>query len=154
MLQIGSGMYGAILVTDAPRDTTHDHVVIAGGGGLEVFHKEGPGSLLVNGSSIARPIRMKVGETNRLRLLSIHADRILQFRLGNDSTVATWTPIAQDGADLPAALQTERTASRVMGPGETADFNFTPIRPGRMVLEVWIWPTGARVGVPIIVSGN
>ena len=154
LLQIGSGMYGAILVTDAPRDTTHDHVVVAGGGGVDVFHKEGPGFLLVNGAANARPIRMKAGETNRLRILSIHADRILQFRLGNDSTVATWTPIAKDGADLPPALQTVRTANTVMGPGETADFNYTPTRPGTMVLEVWVWPTGARVRVPIIVSGN
>ncbi len=34
MRQIGSGMYGAIIVSDAPRDTTRDHVIVAGGGGL------------------------------------------------------------------------------------------------------------------------
>jgi FtsP/CotA-like multicopper oxidase with cupredoxin domain len=35
--QIGSGMYGAIVVTDGPRDTTRDHVIVAGGGGVPVF---------------------------------------------------------------------------------------------------------------------
>jgi FtsP/CotA-like multicopper oxidase with cupredoxin domain len=38
MRQIGSGMYGAIIVSDAPRDTTRDHVIVAGGGGLPVFY--------------------------------------------------------------------------------------------------------------------
>jgi FtsP/CotA-like multicopper oxidase with cupredoxin domain len=54
MRQIGSGMYGAIIVSDAPRDTTRDHVIVAGGGGLPMFYKEGPSFLLVNGKAIPR----------------------------------------------------------------------------------------------------
>lgn len=150
--QIGSGMYGAIIVGDAPRDTLRDHVIVAGGGGLQVFEKEGPAFLLVNGRSRPRPIRMTAGETNRIRIVSIHADEILRFRLGNDSTVASWRPIARDGADLPSALRGMRAASVEMGPGETADFTYLPMRPGNMTLEVWMWPTGARVALPIIVS--
>jgi len=150
--QIGSGMYGALIVTDAPRDTTHDHVIVAGGGGLPVFADGSTGFLLVNGRTMARPIRMTVGDTHRLRIVSIHADRILQFRLGDDSTVATWDAIARDGADLPAGLRGMRTARAEMGPGETADFNFVPKRAGSLLLEVWISPTGARVAVPVIVS--
>ena len=53
--QIGSGMYGAIIVSDAPRDTTRDHVIVAGGGGVPVFHKAGPAFLLVNGRSQPAP---------------------------------------------------------------------------------------------------
>ncbi|MEO5580736.1 MAG: multicopper oxidase domain-containing protein [Gemmatimonadaceae bacterium] len=150
--QIGSGMYGALIVSDAPRDTLRDHVVVAGGGGLPVFDKMGPSFLLVNGREKPRPIRMTVGESNRLRIVSIHADNILRFRLGDDSTVAKWQPVARDGADLPPALQKQRTATAEMGPGETADYTYTPMRPGTMTLEVWMWPTGSRVAVPIIVS--
>jgi manganese oxidase len=150
--QIGSGMYGAIIVSDAPRDTTHDHVIVAGGGGLPIFDKAGPSFLLVNGRRIPAPLRMTVGETHRLRIVSIHADEILRFRLGDDSTVATWTPIARDGADLPSGLITQRTATVDMGPGETADFNFVPKRAGEMMLEVWIWPVGTRVMLPIVIS--
>ena len=150
--QIGSGMYGAIIVSEAPRDTLRDHVVVAGGGGLPVFDKLGPSFLLVNGRTRPRPLRMTVGETNRLRIVSIHADNILRFRLGNDSTVAKWDQIARDGADLPSGLLGTRTATTEMGPGETADFNYTPLQPGRMTLEVWMWPTGHRVALPIIVS--
>ena len=152
--QIGSGMYGAIIVSEAPRDTLRDHVVVAGGGGLPVFDKIGPSFLLVNGRSTPRPIRMTVGETNRLRIVSIHADAILRFRLGDDSTVAKWDQIARDGADLPIALQGMRTATIEMGPGETADFNYVPLRPGKMTLEVWMWPTGQRVALPIEVSAK
>ena len=150
--QIGSGMYGAIIVSDEPRDKTHDHAIVAGGGGLDVFEKDGPAFLLVNGRTNPRPITMTVGETQRLRIVSIHADRILRFRLGDDSTVAKWRQIARDGADLPAALQLVQPATTDMGPGETADFTFTPERVGEIRLDVWVWTTGYRVQQRIIVK--
>jgi hypothetical protein len=86
MRQISSGMYGAIVVTDTPRDTTRDHVIVAGGGGLPIFYKQGPSTLLVNGSATPDPIRMTVGDTNRLRIVSIHADEVLTFRFGTQVT--------------------------------------------------------------------
>ena len=146
--QIGSGMYGAIIVTDAPRDTTKDHVVVAGGGGLPVFFKQGTNFLLVNGSTTPRPLTMTVGDTNRVRVVSIHADLALNFRLGSDSATSHWTPIAVDGADLPQALTTSTLARVRMGPGETADFNVVPEHPGRLDLEVWI-DGGQRVVLPV-----
>ncbi len=151
MRQIASGMYGAIIVTDAPRDTTRDHIVVAGGGGLPVFYKQGPALLLVNGSLRPDPIRMTVGDTNRLRILSIHADEILSFRFGTELAVAQWTPLARDGADLPPALRTATPAMMRLGPGETADFTYVPKEPGRMVMEVWI-DIGQRIALPIEVQ--
>jgi FtsP/CotA-like multicopper oxidase with cupredoxin domain len=148
MRQIGSGMYGAIIVTDAPRDTTRDHLIVAGGGGLPVFNKEGPAFLLVNGRQNPRPLVLTAGVTNRIRIVSIHADEILQFRLGTDTTVARWTPLAQDGADLPPAMRVTRSAVVTMGPGETADFTYLPTAPGAMTLEVWI-PGGQRLVLPV-----
>jgi FtsP/CotA-like multicopper oxidase with cupredoxin domain len=152
--QIGSGMYGAIIVSDAPRDTTRDHIVVAGGGGLPAFEKAGPSFLLVNGDVMPGAIHMTAGDTNRLRLVSIHADEILRFRLGDDSTVARWDPIARDGADLPPSLRGMRAATIEMGPGETADFSFVPAQPGRLTLEVWMWPNGHRVALPIVVTAR
>ena len=146
--QIGSGMYGAIIVSDTPRDTTRDHLVVAGGGGLPVFHKQGPDFLLVNGRRTPPPITLKAGVSNRIRVVSIHADQILQFRFGTDTTVARWNPLAMDGADLPAALRGMKSAVWSMGPGETADFTYTPARPGAMKLEVWI-PNGQRIVLPV-----
>jgi FtsP/CotA-like multicopper oxidase with cupredoxin domain len=152
--QIGSGMYGAIVVTDGPRDTTRDHVIVAGGGGVPMWHKTGPAFLLVNGRAFPAPIHMTAGDTNRLRIVSIHSDEILEFRLANDSSVAHWTPLARDGADLPANLRRQELARIAMGPGQTADFLYVPDRPGPMTLEVWIGSTsiGARVALPIIVD--
>jgi len=152
--QIGSGMYGAIVVTDAPRDTTRDHVVVAGGGGVPVFHKAGPAFLLVNGRINPRPIRMTVGDTNRLRIVSIHSDELLSFRLLDDSAVARWTPLARDGADLPESLRRAERATITMGPGQTADFTYVPERTGELQLEVWIATPGAiatRVVLPVVV---
>jgi FtsP/CotA-like multicopper oxidase with cupredoxin domain len=152
--QIGSGMYGAIIVTDAPRDTARDHLVVAGGGGVPMFDKFGPSFLLVNGRATPRAIHMTVGDTNRLRIVSIHSDEILRFRLGSDSTVARWTPLAKDGADLPPALRRTETATIEMGPGQTADFLYVPEHVGKMTLEVWISPAGQRIALPIEVRAR
>jgi hypothetical protein len=40
-----------------------------------------------------------------------------------------------------------------MGPGETADFTYVPVRPGRMALEVWIGG-GQRVVLPVKVQAR
>jgi manganese oxidase len=151
LVQIGSGMYGAIVVSDAPRDTTRDHLIVAGGRGTAPFMKEFNPFMLVNGRESPRPIRMVVGDTNRLRIVSIHAENILQFRLGNDSTVARWIPVAKDGADLPVGLRTSRPATTMLGPGETADFFVVPSSPGNAMLEVYtaVVP-GARIVVPLV----
>ena len=153
MRQIGSGMYGAIIVSDTPRDTTRDHVIVAGGGGLPVFYKQRPTFVLVNGRTTPAPIRMTVGDTNRVRIVSIHADEVLSFRFGTEESVARWTPLARDGADLPRALRVARPALMDMGPGETADFTYVPTRPGRMMLEVW-YPTGPRIVLPVEVQAR
>jgi FtsP/CotA-like multicopper oxidase with cupredoxin domain len=134
--QIQSGMYGALLVTDGPRDLTRDHVIVAGGGGPEIIPKFESPFALVNGRRVPPPIRLTVGETHRLRLVSIHPDWLIYFSLRNDSTVGRWRAIAKDGADLPPALATLRPANINMGPGETADFEFTPTEVGRWRIEV------------------
>ena len=149
--QIGSGMYGAIIVGDGPRDLGRDHLIVAGGGGLPVFHKQSTDFLLVNGSIAPRRLQMTVGDTNRIRIVSIHADWVLHFRFGTPEAAVQWKPLARDGADLPPALRSPVVAITSMGPGETADFTYVPTRPGTMTLEVWI-ERGQRVVVPIEVK--
>ena len=154
LAQIGSGMYGAIVVSDTPRDTTRDHVVVAGGAGVQLFSKSASPYIAVNGGRAQpRPIRLAAGDTNRLRFVSIHAQTVLRFRLSDDSTVARWTALAKDGADLPPALRTTGLATTELAPGETADFLYVaPSKPGAMKLEVFTWPSGGpRVEVPVMV---
>jgi FtsP/CotA-like multicopper oxidase with cupredoxin domain len=150
--QIGSGMYGAIIVSDTPRDLRRDHLIVAGGGGLPIFYKQFPNFLLVNGRLNPQPLRMTAGDTNRVRIVSIHADFVLRFRLGTPEAATRWRPLARDGADLPAALRTLQPALAQMGPGETADFTFVPATPGELLLEVWIGGGGPRVALPVIVE--
>jgi hypothetical protein len=152
MRQIASGMYGAIIVTDKPRDLRRDHLIVAGGGGLPIFYKQGPAQLLVNGSRTPRPIEMTVGDTNRIRIVSIHADEILNFKFGTEVSATRWRPLARDGADLPVALRGPTNAVMSMGPGETADFIYVPTQPGEMRLEVWIPFGGQRVELPVVVK--
>ena len=78
-------------------------------------------------------------------LQALHPDWAVNIALQNDSTVARWTPIAKDGADLPANLQTAQLARTRMGPGETADFSFTPSVPGDWVITVHAAPGGFTV---------
>lgn len=150
--QIQSGMYGAIIVSDKPRDPKFDHLIVAGGGGPALETKIESPFARVNGSLFPDPIRMTVGETHRLRLLSIHPDWRIKFTMLNDTTIARWRAVAKDGADLPPQQATMRAASLDMGPGETADFEFRPTAPGRWRLEMRTVDPGWYIPLDIIVS--
>ena len=149
--QIQSGMYGAIVVTDKPRDVTRDHLIVAGGGGPAVFHKIESPYAMVNGQRFPEPLRLTVGETHRLRIVSVHPDWRIRFTLRNDSTVARWRAVAKDGYDMPAAQATMRPARVEMGPGETADFEFRPTAPGTWELEVRSVDPGWHIPLTVIV---
>jgi FtsP/CotA-like multicopper oxidase with cupredoxin domain len=154
-LQMGGGLYGPLLVVDPerPYDPETDKVILVGGGGppdsLPQFDFQSPG--LVNGSSAPPPMDLAAGKTYRLRLININPDWRVIFSLMSDSALARWRPVAKDGADLPPVQRRERTANWLSGPGETADFEFTPAAPGDLRLEVktqlsgWIIPIAVRV---------
>ena len=149
--QINSGMYGAIVVSDQPRDPKRDHVIVAGGGGLPLQHKAESHFALVNGRRFPPPLTLEAGTTHRLRLLSIHPDWRIAFTMRNDSTVARWRAVAKDGAEMPVMQATDRPAHVEMGPGETADFEFRAMTPGRWRLEVKSVESGWYIPLEIIV---
>ncbi|WP_373059137.1 multicopper oxidase domain-containing protein [Gemmatimonas sp.] len=150
--QMLSGMYGAILVTDRPRDLARDHLVVVGGGGPAIEDKIESPFALVNGRTSPRPLRLTVGETHRFCLVSINPDWPVRFTLRNDAVTARWRAVAKDGADLPRAMATSRLAMVVMGPGETADFEFTPTVPGTWRLDVANDGSGWQIPVNVIVE--
>lgn len=151
--QINSGMYGALLVVDDPTkfDRARDKVILVGGGGPQ----PAPGMDtrgFVNGSVSPRPLRLEAGTTYRLRLINIHPDWRVEFALGTDTTLAQWRPVSKDGADLPSSQTTARAAYLLTGPGETADFEFTPVTPGFMRLQVRTRVAGWNVPLDVFVS--
>jgi len=154
-LQMGSGLYGALLVVDSarPYDPEYDKVIVVGGAGpsdsLPQLGFESPG--LVNGSGDPPPLDLSIGRTYRFRLININPDWRVIFSLTSDSALARWRPVAKDGADLPPSRRGPRPAWLLTGPGETADFEFTPRVRGDLRLEVktllpgWIVPVVVRV---------
>jgi FtsP/CotA-like multicopper oxidase with cupredoxin domain len=152
-LQMGAGLYGALLVVppDHPYDPETDKVILVGGAGPadSLPDLQSPG--LVNGSLSPPPLDLKAGRTYRLRLININPDWRVIFSLSSEDAMAKWRPVAVDGADLPVSQQKERSAWLLTGPGQTADFEFTPASPGDLRLEVktyvpgWIIPVLVRV---------
>jgi FtsP/CotA-like multicopper oxidase with cupredoxin domain len=154
-LQMGSGLYGPLLVVDSarPYNSEIDKVIVVGGAGpadsLPQYGFESPG--LVNGSDAPPPIELKLGRTYRFRLININPDWRVIFSLTSQSALARWRPVAKDGADLPASQRGARPSWLLTGPGETADFEFTPRTREDLRLEVktllpgWIVPVAVRV---------
>ena len=154
-LQMSSGLYGALLVVDSahPYDTATDKVILVGGKGpadsMPQFEFQTPGT--VNGTDNPAPMDLQVGRTYRFRLININPDWRVIFSLTSDSALARWRPVAKDGADLPRSQRRVRAAWLLTGPGETADFEFTPRARGDLRLEVktllpgWIVPVVVRV---------
>jgi FtsP/CotA-like multicopper oxidase with cupredoxin domain len=149
--QIESGMYGAIIVTDKPRDLAHDHLVLVGGGGPAVYYKIESPYALVNGRTDPQPLQLTAGETHRIRIVTLHPDWLVTLTLRTDSTIGRWRAVAKDGYELPKAQATERTATVRMGPGETADFELRPAKPGAWRLEITTTGQGWYIPLPIIV---
>lgn len=152
--QINGGMYGALIVTDKPRDLKHDHLVIVGGGGPELVAKNESPFALVNGRRSPRPLVLTAGETHRIRIVTIHPDWRVALTLQNDSTIARWRAVAKDGADLPVAMRTLRPAHIEMGPGQTNDFEFTPTVPGEWIMHVKSVETGWYIPLSVIVEAK
>jgi hypothetical protein len=97
-----------------------------------------PQRVYINGSLTPAPKELEVGRTYRLRIADIAVFRqLLRVRLVRDSALLAWRPIAKDGFTLPPAQATVRPSVVNLPSGETADFEFTPDRPGELALEVW-----------------
>jgi FtsP/CotA-like multicopper oxidase with cupredoxin domain len=152
--QMISGMYGAIIVRDKPRDPARDHLILVGGGGPEINGKIESPYALVNGRRTPRALRLAAGATHRLRIVSIHPDWRIVLSLRNDTTIARWRAVAKDGADLPPAQATARPANLRMGPGETADFEWTPRVPGRWRMEIRTVEPGWYIPLDVIVESR
>ncbi len=159
MNQIVSGMFNPLIVLDPGQkfDPAQDKIFLVGAAGPINEGENDAGT--VNGEREPRPIDLVAGQTYRFRIININPEWRIQFTLGTDTEVATWRPVAKDGADLPESQRTPRPAFLLTGPGETADFEFTPAAPGELVMDVRTRRAGWNIPVvlhvrPAAVAAN
>jgi FtsP/CotA-like multicopper oxidase with cupredoxin domain len=146
LVQILGGLYGPLIVLPPgePFDTAANRLVMVGS---LLRHDSLFG--VVNGRLDPAPIELSVGRSYRIRLFNIGDARTYFALRRPDSSLVAWRALAKDGADLPPALAVLATAPLLTGPGEVADFQFTPERPGELVLDVNSPFAGWRLGVPV-----
>jgi FtsP/CotA-like multicopper oxidase with cupredoxin domain len=118
--QIAGGLYGAMLVVDP--DTwrpQRERVVVIGGDGYfsDVAR--------INGMRAPDPIEVPADEPIRLRIVNIQVDFGLTVQMLRDTVPVSWTPVAKDGAELPAERKVATSEHWLTVPGETADFEVT-----------------------------
>lgn len=128
--QIASGLYGPLLVLEpgAAWDTITERTFVIAGNGPDF------GSARINGQEDPSPVELAVGTTYRFRIIHINPDWRVSVSLEGDEGPIEWRSVAKDGADLPPSQTATTRVPLLMGPGETADFRFTPSYPGRIYL--------------------
>jgi FtsP/CotA-like multicopper oxidase with cupredoxin domain len=132
--QQGSGLYGAFVVLeeDEAWDPETDRVILFG----ETPFR-GDEIPVINGANPAEPMTLEVGTTYRLRFMDITLNRPnTRLRLLREGFPERWTPIAKDGFDLPPAQRRSTPADLTIAVGETRDFQYTPLAPGELHLEL------------------
>jgi len=131
MSQQFGGLAGPLIVLEPGErwDPTHD---------LLFFVSDAPhGRAVMNGPGTSAPAGLRVGSTYRIRVADIAGDRsTMLVRVVQDSSLASWRPVAKDAFALPATQATMRPSIARVGSGETADFEFTPTKSGELLLEV------------------
>jgi FtsP/CotA-like multicopper oxidase with cupredoxin domain len=126
--QLSSGLYGPLIVTNADEafDPATDHVIVLGRRGLtseEPSMLTDPESVVMNGERAPRFV-WKAGVRHRVRLINITPDDIFSVALVTSEGPVQWTPVAKDGAPLPAAESVAVPARQTIAVGETYEFEY------------------------------
>src|SRR5687768_7293323 len=132
--QMRAGLVGALIVTEPGKwDPTRDLPIVISSPSDSLAEES---SVLLNGAATPLVLELRRGITYRLRLIDITTARPgLRLELKQDTTVATWRPIAKDGVELPASSRGSRPASQPLSIGETLDVEVLLVRPGEYRLE-------------------
>jgi FtsP/CotA-like multicopper oxidase with cupredoxin domain len=131
--QLCTGLYGALIVVEPgrPRDPATDHVFVISRDGPD----EDKDPVLVNGAVEPPPVVLRAGVRHRIRVIGITPEATARVRVLRNGRPISWRAVAKDGAELPPALATSRTAEFSISPGETYDFEIAEARPGELRLE-------------------
>jgi FtsP/CotA-like multicopper oxidase with cupredoxin domain len=132
--QLTTGLYGPLIVLEPGEkyDPEHDRVFVVSRAGPDLFKD----AMLLNGSTQPAATPLRVGEQYRFRFINITpSDDEVAFSLLDAGQLASWMPVAKDGADLPEFYRKSCHAKQKFGAGETYDFEFRPEKPGNLSLE-------------------
>jgi FtsP/CotA-like multicopper oxidase with cupredoxin domain len=135
--QIASGLYGPLIVMAENQvyDPKTDHYYMVGWKTSEPRSLEDFG---LNGTTQQPTQNVRVGESHRLRLINIQPAGDIKIRMEMDSIPFPIKSIAKDGTDFPLIQQAYLKESAFFGVGETADFEFKPMKAGIYNLKVII----------------
>jgi FtsP/CotA-like multicopper oxidase with cupredoxin domain len=134
MDQLTKGLYGALIVLEPGEkyDAEHDRLYLVSRGGADIFYS----SLLVNGMEHPAGSELRAGERYRLRFINITpSDDGTEMALSAAGKAVSWTPMAKDGAELPARFRAACDAKFKFAAGETYDFEFRPEKSGKLELQ-------------------
>lgn len=147
-LQLVNGVYGPLIVLEPTEkyDAEHDKTIVFSVGAYAPLGR----MLLLNGRPEPRVMRMKAGETYRLRLINITANGSdLQVRMVKDDGLVDWKVVACDGAAFPVAQLKMTKAAMGITVGQTYDVEFRADSPGLVNLEIWQVNYPMRVTLPM-----
>jgi FtsP/CotA-like multicopper oxidase with cupredoxin domain len=133
--QIASGLYGPMIVMGEGQtyDPKTDHYYIVGERTAEPRSAK---DVVLNGTTEQPQQNARTGEAHRLRLINIRTSGLIKISIQKDSIPILIKSIAKDGTDFPPAQQMMLKESAFFGNGETADFEFKPLKPGIYELKV------------------
>jgi hypothetical protein len=146
--QMRSGLYAPLLVLEpgATWDRERDLVFLTG---------EDPAfRAVINGRLNPDTLSLTRGETYRFRFMNITMafPNVEYFLVGEDGPAQRWTPLAQDGFDLPAWRRELTPARQQVTIGTTYDFEVKPSRAGNLTLELRAGNGNLLVSQPIVVK--
>jgi FtsP/CotA-like multicopper oxidase with cupredoxin domain len=131
-----AGLAGPLIVLDPGRtlDTATDHTILIT---TPPRWEDELRSVLINGRAAPAPITLTSGVPQRLRLINMTTRRPrARVEVWHDSALATWRPLAKDGADLPERVQVAKSARTTLSIGETMDFELVPSAGGEWRIQV------------------
>ncbi|HEX9053263.1 MAG TPA: multicopper oxidase domain-containing protein [Gemmatimonadales bacterium] len=137
-MQMGSGLYGPIIVLDPGQrfDPETDRILFFGTAGTSQNPVFGPfPSFVLNGKTQPEAMNLRAGTRYRFRLFNLAGDMPLMVSLNAGDAPISWRAVAKDGYPLPPSQSISRAAVLVFDPGEIYDFEYTPAAPGELTLR-------------------
>lgn len=138
MMQMGSGLYGPIVVLEPGErfDPETDKILFFGTAGTGWNPVFGPyPDFVMNGQRQPEAMHFKAGTTYRFRLFNLAGDMPLMVSLNAADAPVHWLAVAKDGYSLPPAQRVSQAAVLLFEPGEIYDFEYTPRATGELALR-------------------